>query len=275
MRAEIVLKAFLSGLPEEKQSRLLQFLSDAERARLEQIPSIEKRESFRPILEIVHWSWFIPTLKTYSEREQRLFLKGLPSSARENLQTELTLSPTEDGEIISSIAISFLRQVLLNSLTGAHDRLLPVEFLPPSPLKPLLSLSKKELIRLIDFLSLRDLSSEMRQIVETKILKRIYSFLSKEERELLQKIMVHPEPFYLPRLNLDKWEGDRETFRHLLHRRGLARLGLALSGQDPDLIWYLCHQLDIGRGNALFKLCDKEPAPAVSEQMIQQIKEFL
>ncbi len=75
-------------------------------------------------------------------------------------------------------------------------------------------------------------------------------------------------------MGLDKWEGSREAFRHLLHRRGLARLGAALSGQDPDLVWYVCHQLDIGRGNTLFKLCLKESLPGISELIARQIEEL-
>jgi hypothetical protein len=160
-------------------------------------------------------------------------------------------------------------------LLGQHDRLVPIDYLPQTSLSFLLRLPKRELIALIDSLSIYDLAAEMRQIVETKILKKIYSFLSEEEKRLLKVAASHQEHFVLARMGLERWDGSEESFRHLLHRRGLARLGAALSGQDPDFIWTICHQLDIGRGTALFKLCAKEAIPNVTEAITKQIQELV
>lgn len=91
----------------------------------------------------------------------------------------------------------------------------------------------------------------------------------------MKKISAQKEISPWPRLGLDRWDGEEESFRHLLHKRGLARLGLALSGQDPDLVWAICHQLDIGRGHTLFKLCGKSAAPGLSDAAIRQIEELL
>ena len=65
------------------------------------------------------------------------------------------------------------------------------------------------------------------------------------------------------------WDG--ESLRTLLHRRGLMRLGAGLFGQDPDLIWTLCHQLDIGRGGAVMKLCTKEAASEIARRQIEEL----
>jgi hypothetical protein len=92
---------------------------------------------------------------------------------------------------------------------------------------------------------------------------------------LLKIAAAHKEHFTLARMGLDRWDGSEESFRLLLHRRGIARLGVGLSGQDPDFIWTICHQLDIGRGNTLFKLCAKEPIHGVSDAVIRQIQELL
>jgi hypothetical protein len=275
---EMVLKSFLNRCPPEKNQALVRFLSSEEQIRLENLPPLAKKiapEEFttNSLLDYVHWSWFTPTLKTYSEKEQKLFLSALNLSTAQNLGQSLNLSPP--FEPISSAGRSYLRQILQNSLIAYKERLVPMDYLPSSPLTPLLTLSKKSLTQLINLLALYDLAAEIRQIVETKILKKIYSFLTEEEQKHLKQISSHKEPFPIARLQLDRWDGTEEAFRILLHRRGLARLGMALSGQDPDLIWYICHQLDIGRGSTLFKLCVKEVSPTISELMIREIQELI
>ena len=200
-----------------------------------------------------------------------MFLRALGSHAEQNLGHELHLSPAE--EPVSESGKAFLRQVLQYSLTGSEGTLIPVDFLPPSSLNDLLNMGKKELVRLIERLSLYDLAHELRQIVETKILKKIYSFLTDDEKKFLKANPAQKEPYPVPRIGLDRWDGTEESLRLALHRRGLARLGAALSGQDPDLIWYVCHQLDIGRGASLYKLCAKEAMPGISEWVIRQIEE--
>ena len=147
--------------------------------------------------------------------------------------------------------------------------------LPSAPLNSLLYLSKKELIALIDDLAMYDLAAELRQIVETKILKKIYSLLSEEQKKLLKMAVAQRETISFPRLGLDRWDRTEESLRYLLHRRGLVRLGAALSGQDPDLIWYLCHRLDIGRGSALFKFCENKNIPGFTDIVLGQIEERL
>ena len=275
-RSELVLKAFLSRSPPEKRRALERFLPEHERLLLAKLPVITEPSSGFPkeeMLENVHWSWFLPTLKSYSTREQRLFLSALSPLAAEQLSQALSLrGPLEE---ISSPAQIYLRKQLFHSLVGPHERLLPIDYLPASPLNRLLSLTKKELTRLIDRLSLYDLAVEMRQIVETKILKKIYSFLTEEQKSALKKMAAPKATTGFPRLGLDRWDGKEESLKILLHRRGLARLGLALSGQDPDLIWLLCHQLDIGRGGQLLKLCAKEATPKVTDAIIRQIKDLL
>lgn len=275
----MVLKSFLSRLPPERKVALERFMPEEERLRLEELPSFPEGAALEAmtnggLIERVHWSWLIPTLKTYEEKEQKLFLASLSKMAAVNLRQELKIGEMK-GEI-SEAAKGFFSQILMGSLQGKEDWLLPIEYLPQTPLRGLLDLSKKELTHLIDLLSLYDVAFELRQIVETKNLKRIYSFLSEEEKKFLKKIMAHSkEPFVLTRLGLDRWDGNEETLRLSLHRRGLSRLAAALSGQDPDFVWYICHQLDIGRGNALFKQCAKEPVPEVTDPIVRQIEEIL
>ena len=268
-RTGLVLHAFLGKCSSEQRDALLRFLPENERSFLSTLSPVTGGES-EPLVDQVHWSWFLPTLKTFSEREQGLFLSSLQPSAASSLAQALGL--THKAEPLTSVAKTYFRTQLLNSLVGSHEELLPPQYLPSSPLNGLLSLTKKQLTQLIDRLALYDVAAEFKHIVDTKLIKQISGCLTSFERERLKTLKeFHP----LPRLGLEHWDGSEETFRSLLHKRGLQRLGIALSGQDADLVWALCHRLDIGRGNALFKFCDKEPVAKASEMIQRELEELL
>jgi len=275
---DIILSSFLSRQPADKQERLLHFLTDHERESIKQLLPISQiapaeEHVDEKMLERVHWSWFLPTLKSYSLPEQALFLAVLDGSSARAIAAEIPckFAKTE----IAPLGRSYLRQVLLDSLVGPHDRLLPVNYLPASPLNTILKLPKSHLINLIDLVAMHDLAVEIRQIVETKILKKIYSFLSDEQRRFLKLTTSRHEVSPPPRIGLDRWDGNEDSLRHLLHKKGLARLGTALSGQDPSLAWYVCHLLDIGRGSALFKLCEREGSGSAVDTATRQVEELL
>ncbi len=272
-RRGIILKAFLALSSPEKRDSLVSHLSASERESLSTLPDIPLQEEGASyhFLDSIHWSWFLPILESYPEREQKLFLRVFNANSQKALSKALGSSPTT--EKIKPVAADFLRKTLYFSIQ--KEELLPIDHLPPSPLNLLLQVEKKKLTQLIDLLSLYDLSSEIRQIVETKILKKIYSFLTDDEREFLKSIAGHKEPYPAAQIRLDKWDGTKESLRLTLHKIGLARLGNALSGQDPDLIWYVCHALDSGRGKALEKLCKNEAIPGVALWLAEQLKELL
>ena len=276
-RADFILKALLSH--SDKTKALERFLPLNIQKELEGLPTLEEEIDIEPfyhdhsLFEKVHWSWFLPTLKLYPESEQKLFLSALNPQAEKNLAKALTLSVGQSE--ITEIGKSFVQKILLDNLIGSEDRLLPTRYLPASPMNRLLHLTKVELIYLIDRLAMYDLSLELRQIVETKILKKIYSLITADEKKTLQTLSGHKEPFSLGKLGLDRWDGSEEALRTLLHKRGLVRLGAGLSGQDPDLIWYICHQLDIGRGSQLHKQCMNEPIHGVTDVIMKQIEEQL
>lgn len=271
-----VLKAILNRCPEEKQKALQQYLPASEQAFLRNMPSLftEDEQEEEPLLHRVHWSWLLVLIKKYSAEESIFFLHALPVHTCEKLNQELKI-PLKEDEEVTPIAKTFLKQRLTEELMSQKKDLLPIQFLPPSPLTPLLHLEKKQLVRLINFLSLEDLAGEYRQIVETKILKKIYSFLSDEEKELLKRASSR-KTFFTSRLKLlESWDGQEQSLRILLHKRGLARLAAALFAQPDDVAWYISHRLDIGRGTSLLNLCKQEVAPDVGEAMVQQIDALL
>ncbi|HSX38747.1 MAG TPA: hypothetical protein VLE95_07975 [Chlamydiales bacterium] len=275
--SEWVLKAILNGCPASSRDVLKRFLSQDERSRLEAMPSTEVNTDLEEasILERVHWSWLLPILKTKPLKEQKLFLSALDRFSNENLCRELKIR-TPPAKEKSKIVQEFILQTLTENLVGATIPLLPIYFLPPTPLSPLLYLGKQELIELIDTLSLTDLAIELRQIVETKILKKIYSFLSEEETRILKKaVAFNQNMIRATPLDLKKWDGAEKSLRISLHKRGLARLGAALSLQHHDFIWYICHQLDIGRGTALLKLVSMDIPGSLCQDCMRQIEALL
>ncbi len=271
-RRDFALKFFLSKQL-SRMEELLRFVPQEEKQNLIQTPSFpidENKISHLP-LESIHWSWFIPVLKEYPTQEQRLLFNVLHQNTQKHLREEIKLKPLSIK--ITRSLFSFLRDILWQQLSEEKE-ILPLYFLPPSPLNSLLDIEKTKLTELINLLALHDLSVSLRQIVETKILKKIYSFLQESEKQFLKAMAGHKEPYPTTRLDLENWDGSERSFRLMIHKRGLSHLGAALSGQHPDLIWYLCHHLDIGRGQALMKLCQSRPIPGLSEPIIEQIKKL-
>lgn len=272
-REIIVLEAFLAKASPDRRPQLVKFLPPSVQDKIDpnHLPDNEKGEE--DLLEHIHWSWFTLPLKEHTEKEQISFLLALNGITQHNLAEELKIQVNKES--ISENARMFLREELLKKILNDQIDILPKQYLPPSSLNILLSLEKKAVISLIDSLSLYDLSHELRQIVETKILKKIYSFLSEEEKHSLREIANKKEPFSFSRMMLEKWDGKKESFRILLHKRGLARLGAALSGQHPDLVWHICHQLDRGRGAVLYKFYQPEPLPEISDWIVKEIETLL
>lgn len=269
-------KLFLENYDKEK--KLLKYLTDTELKKLNSLPVFSKKiepEMFfqDSIIDTVHYSWFIPLLNIYSHDEASLFLLAMKPSYKKALLNLLNLDDIND-ELHPTLK-EFLRSILLRSLIKKEEALLPIECLFDSKLNVLLSLPKKDLIKLINLLSMYDLAKELKYIVEQKKLKKIYSYLQPQEKSFLKIIYHKAEPFTSQKINIDKYCENKKKLRNILHIRGLMRLSLALSGESIDLIWYVCHYLDIGRGNYIFKKCKKEKTPNVSDIITSEILEII
>ncbi len=273
-----VLHAFLSYLPHKEKEALLRFLPDKTKKELQTFPKVTTAISLDPftfptLLHEVHYSWFLPTLKSYTPKEGEFFLTALSPDQSKGLrkQEEILLSKIK----ITEIGKKFISFHLLQSLLGEENTLIPKEYLPDSELNILALLKKKNLVLLTNYLSLYDLAAELRQIVETKILKKIYSLLSEDQKNFIKTIMLQKEELQLPRLRLDRRELKQESLRSMLHMRGLTRLGIALSQEHPDLLWYVVHTLDIGRGTALIHASKKKNEGKAKKILQRQIVDLL
>lgn len=272
MKKLILLKLFLENYDKEK--KLIKYLTASELQKINSLPSFSKPLDTKnlfldSIIDTVHYSWFIPLLNIYSNEEASLFVLAMKPNQKKSLAELLNLKDLK--EELSPNLKEFLRSILLRSLIKKEESLLPIDYLFNSKLNILLTLSKKDLIKIIDLLSMYDLVKELKFIVEQKKLKKIYSYLHSQEKDFLKTIYHDTESFTTQKLAIDNYINDKKKLRNILHTRGLTRFSFALSGESIDLIWYVCHYLDIGRGNYIFKKCKKEKIPNVSDIITLEI----
>ena len=256
----ILLNSFLKKSSPGAKSQFFQFLSPQTLQSLEKtyIPKKDidlKNFTLNALTEDIHYSWFIPIFQSYSKKEQSLFLEILDEQRKEKLAK--ILKRKKEEKTLSLFAQDFFKEELFKQVVQKED-LLPRDYLPDSPLNILLYLSKHEITKLIDFLSLYDLALTMPKIVQTTVLKKVYSYLSEEKLKFLKSKSSYKEPFSFPRLKIENALEDRATFNLFLHKRGLNRFAKALDLENKSFLWHLCHKLDIGRGKTIENLLKEE-----------------
>lgn len=257
----IVLNGFLNKHPVDEIEILVSPLSDKTKKMLDiyfsPLPIDPVKFSPLSILERAHYSWYVPFLKSFSLSERALLISFLPYPLSDKLEKYFEISKSS-CHFSKSIAYYF-QNLFFEYVLDSEKDILPFEYLPPSDLNTLLSLTKNTLIALIDYLALYDLAIQIPKIVDPRVLKMINSFLSAEKKQFLKTKHNYKEPFSFPRLPFEQID-TQEEFDILMHKRGLNRFAKALSTQNKSLIWFVCHKFDIGRGQTLQKFC-LEPSP--------------
>jgi hypothetical protein len=274
---QIVLKSLLSQCSPDEQTALARHLASSTAEALEALAScsgnpLTDETSEETILKTVHPSWLSPYIRSLPEKEIAFFLAALgPQSAF--LRKELLY--TGDLPALTSLAKLFLQKTLLSSLSSDIEDLLPPSFLPESPLNPLLSLSEELSALSLKFLGLHDLAIEVRQIIEKGKLKQIYDVLHPAELNYFKILIQSSEPVTFAPMQLAHWSGDSEKLKGLIVQRGANRLGKALYGQDPSLIWYFLHKLPMEEAHLIQKLCSPLENKRATHALIGQILEFI
>jgi hypothetical protein len=252
---------FFQHLPEEEISQIAQLDIETE----ELSPLLK---SPLALIEKIHYSWLTPLVQKFSAPVQSVLLSALPDEQARRLLHVFQLPHPSSSP--APIIKQYLVHRLLKQLKGI-DRVLPLEFLPNSPTRQLVDMTKRELVELLECLGVHDISEELRRIVDKKSLKRVYECLSPKEQAYLRVCMHLKNKIASPRLGLEKWNGDCEKLRNVMQSRGLIRLGKALSGENPDFVWHIAHRLDIGRGQTLRKHYSRQAIPGVTPALYQQV----
>lgn len=217
------------------------------------------------LLERMHYSWIVPYLAKTPKNLHPFVIGALSPTQRLKLEKKLAITSAKLAPPVKNFMIE-----QLYSLMNIEDHL-PMEYLPETELSPLLKWNKTQLVSLIDFLGLYDLASEIRHIVNKKYLDNLYSCLSQHELYYLKICLYQKEKLVTPKLGINPAEKNCEQLKSILHKRGITRLGKALSGQHPDLIWYVMHTLDAGRGKILFGYYQKEQITNVTPILKSQV----
>lgn len=216
-------------------------------------------------LSRTHYSWLEPVVDKIPPFLQNATINALPQGSK--LQ-KLLHRPTSDDRLSSPVK-TYLSGLFFQKWNP--EQIFPPSYLPPSPLNPLLELSKSQLVELIDFISLYDIADIILSIVDKNILNNINKSLSLDKKEFLRTILKKKNKSTAPKLDLATWDGKPESLQHLLHKRGLLRFSQTLSMQSPDFIWHLSHILDTGRGKMIVSNYKQGKSDAVILPLIEQV----
>ncbi len=215
-------------------------------------------------LERMHYSWLKPILRQFPEQLIPLFVSSLTPEQAAGFKSSST-----PAVHLSQTVKLFLQNRLYALIDVDHHQ--PLELLPITQMTPLAYLNKQDLMNICDFLGLYDLASEVRLIVNKTYLKNIYACLTPKQFYYLKSCLHQKEKLVTPPLGIDPSRQDCPKLKQLIHRRGLLRLGKALCGQHKDLVRYIAHILDTGRGKILLDHYRPDEVPAITSFLQFQV----
>ncbi|HKZ00131.1 MAG TPA: hypothetical protein VJ112_03085 [Rhabdochlamydiaceae bacterium] len=274
----IFCKAFLQKCPPDQRGALISYLPAADQKNLDRapLPSSDPSQGATPpeeLLDKIHYSWFAPFLRTLPENDIRLYFAVLNDAQAKELKKALLFSNHLPS--LTPLATLFLQRSLWGKMLEHGEEPLPPEGLPKSPLNQLLQFTYEELLSLIDLLAIHDLTVELRQIIDTAKLKKIYSLLSKRQLAYLKTLAQKKETLSFKKMSLNKWDGNPENLKTMLQQRGINRLAKSLFGESSSLLWHLTHRLDIDRANILQNLCNPLDHPQAIGILRGQVAELI
>lgn len=217
------------------------------------------------LIDQIHYSWLQPLIIKFPESLRPFILGSLSTRQSYKLGQALSIKPIK----ICKRVKSFFINLLYDSFRSDHP--LPLEYLPETDFTWMAKASKNDIVKLIDFLGLYDLAAEIRKIVSKEHLDNLYSCLTPQELYYLKICLYQKDKLTTTSLGIKPREKNCEKLRSLLHSRGLVRLSNALSGEHKDLVWYIAHILDVGRGQQLLDLYKETPIPNVTGILRSQV----
>lgn len=253
--------SFLQKLPKEEAQEILEQSVTADD------PSYSIKWE-QDLITTIHYSWLVPVIQQLNPGIQGPIVSALPEAQSLRLKSALKLKSLPK-KLPDSLKPFLLHQLFLK---WCPKDIIPSQYLPNSPLSPLLQCTKSQIVDLIDMLSMHDLADALKHIVDKKNLKWIYQHLPLKHQQYLRVCLHQKEKIAAPKLNVDAWRGDPKKLELMLHIRGILRLGKALCGQHPQFIWHLTHILDTGRGEAIAKHYSEQAIPKITPHLIQQLQ---
>lgn len=239
-----------------------------------QIASNDMEVVFQPPadqIQGIHYSWILPAIKDHFPQPVRmLMLSALPSQHAEKAWKLLSKTPQKFAKLPLADPV---KKFLIDKL-NKHLRpvgLLPIDYLPDTPLSFLVRQRKEQLVQFIDFLGLYDLAESIRHIIDKNFLQKLYKCLTAKQKQFLRICLHQQEKIVTAVMEMSTWDGSCQKLDLMLQRRGLLRLGRSLSGMHPDFAWHVAHILDTGRGTLILKYFSPETSPGVTARLVQQV----
>jgi hypothetical protein len=222
-------------------------------------------------LSCIHYSWLLPLIQALPTALQNPLVNSLSEAQAQQLRALVDKTSSADTPIAPTAlpVQTFLIEKLYRNAVPAT--LLPLPYLPQSTFTALAHLEKAQIVELIDFLGIHDVAESMRYIIDKNSLKKIFDCLSDRKKQFLKRCLQQQEKMTATRLDLTTWDGNCDKLDTLVHRRGLLRLGKALCGQHSDLMWYITHTLDSGRGQILLKHFSPTPIAGITSVLAEQV----
>lgn len=266
--------SLLNSFAGKESKKLVEYLPDEKREEiLKGLEAVKGTKGFSPapLIEPIHFTWLVEPIKSFSKPLQNIIVETLPEKSGKAIKKELKLKGS--NKAIPKAAVCFLHH-LLEKKTRPED-IYPLFLLDESALTPLLHASSSKLNELIHLLGIEDLAREIPSIIDKKILKNVYDFLSEEEKAFAKKKVRSEDILKLPKLNIGSWEGDHKKLETILHKRGLAKLAVAIKGESKHFQWHLLHHLDTGRGKILEKGMEKKAETQTIEKLKKGVVEAM
>lgn len=270
-RGWMILRVLINRYNPKEEGALLKLLQDdaAEKIASQNIRSAE----LGPILEQpqkaiakLHYSWIEPVFLKFPSSMLSIVASTL---TREQMMGLHISNPKPVPDPVKLFILEKLSQFLE---VKEH---LPPEYLPQTELSSLALATLQEINQLVEFLGLYDLSSEIRHIVDRNYLKSVYTCLSSKQFQYLKMCLHQKELLAVSKMGIDPAKQDGAKIQQLMVKRGLLRLGKALCGEHPDLVWHIARVLDKERGAILQKEYKAEPIVKVTTILRQQVLHVL
>lgn len=255
-----------------KKEGLLSYLSKELQAKIRKLnnENLELNGAFSSAYEElnrIHFSWFVPHLRSLTEKEAKLFISCLSTKQIKELKEALMLSLSSPKP--TTLAKKYLTQELFTLI--APESLVPLCFLPKHPLLSLLDLNISQLHTLIDLLAMHDLAVEIRQIISTQKLKLIYSILTERQIIYLKTLLDKREQVIFKKMGLSEWNTDLQILQSSLMQRGINRLAKAIYPIHTSFTWYISRRLEMEKGLLLHKLCTPTDPSQAADLLKDQI----
>jgi len=219
-------------------------------------------------------SWLGPTLLALPKALQEVYASAFPNELGQALgqkapvdATPLALSP-QVKEFLLSLLFKLWKE----------KEVKPKELIPTWELSPLLKLSRPELFEIVDLLAMYDLVEEMRHIVDKRLIQAIVQHLTPAQNHYLRLLLRQKSSHKPSPLSVKELLKEGKKFPQILHKFGLQRFALALSGANDDFLWHILHTFDINRAKFLMSQIQKDEVAnqtPLAQMQVQHIIQFL